>query len=76
MNEIEFKIGDTVWFANGKENLSSGTLIDIIDTHREKLYLIECVVPGIWESYYEVRTYETLSEDENKPLIWLRKIFK
>lgn len=75
MAKEKYKIGDTVWVAGIQHNkLTEGTVVyhvDIPDIHGTQ-YIIS--IPTHIEPLLEIRTWETISEDEFGPVGMLRSI--
>lgn len=72
------KVGDTVWYANGKglDKLVSGKCVNIFEHNGNTIYVLAAVVPGIGEYIYEVRDEPYISPGPNKPLNWIKNIRK
>lgn len=66
MKRLDFKIGDTAWFAEGKEELSSGEVVHAFTLHGETLYVL-AIATSI-DDIYEVRCGLTLSDAKDAPL--------
>lgn len=83
MNIIkEYKLNDTVWIygiSSGKNRLTKGKIIKILNLEEEgydknqKFYIIS--IPTEIEPLLELRTWETISQDEFGPVGCLRENF-
>ena len=71
MKSIKANIGDKVWFANGKEDLSFGTVILSFLHYKLVHYVIE-VETGI-DPVYSVRDEFTISDAPDQPLGFWRR---
>lgn len=71
---FEAEVGDTVWFADGREYYLDGTVIQILTIPGWDYchYLIE-VDTGI-DPIYEVRDGLTISDVKDRPLAWMRGV--
>jgi hypothetical protein len=72
-----YKLGDTVWVygVSAVENkLTQGTVVHSfnLDDYSDKYYVIE--IPTAIQPLYEVRTWQTISQDKKGPIGSLREI--
>lgn len=68
------KLGDKVWFANGGPDLSSGEVVHIFELHDRIMYVIE--MRTHIDDHYEVRDWNTITLDPDKPLNFWRGLSK
>jgi len=72
MEKPYFSVGDTVYYANGQENLEEGTVVNHFRRNGITHYVIETMTHI--DPIYVVRDYWTLSPSEDQPLfIWKDK---
>ena len=66
MQVVKVKLGDTAWYHNGKEDMSSGKVVHVFELWNKTHYII--AVETHIEPVLHVRDFLTVSDDKDKPI--------